>query len=485
MRSHRTGRLPLPLPRHRRGRTLWTRSVVAASLLLVSTTRASAQARETVSRFDHWRTIDAVTADIGGMAALSSATAPQISRLADQLLQRGQAYLDLYEFQRILVRDHAMMLDSIAKVGGPRFGAAGYFKARALHEAGNVREATTAYRAAATSAPLVLRSLAAEWLASLNGAPSARWQQDLAEWRAGRPSKSTACPVGQRQCTLLRAMIAEDVGAITRLQHELTQRPLADYTETQRGRDGDVTVEFFDPLTLYLLGAADFVVAAKIGSGKTDTDAWRGFALLRAGRVREAAMVLKVVVDNGGARAEQLSPLLGEAEYRQNNRAGAEQLWGTASGVGLNVLADVKSGLGLDSSAVLRQLRAERQRGLERFVGGASGGTYLARALLRFNLLADAEEVLAAVRPASQGSRLSAVSPSVLALAAHAEYRRGRLPSYRDRYSFARADLADVASAAPIVGGMLRQLQQLTMTADGPATTRSFEDPMNEEELDA
>ncbi len=472
-------------PRASRVQAFRRRSVFAVLLLLGWSAHAHAQTRDAASRFDHWRTIDAVTADIGGMAALSSATAPQVSRLADQLMQRGQAYLDLYEFQRIIVRDHANMLDSIAKAGGPRFGAATYFKARALHEAGNLREATTAYRAAIASAPLVLRPLAAEWLASVTSAPGARWQQDLADWRAGRAGAGTACPVGQRQCTLLRAIVVEDVAAIMRLQQELSQRPLADYTETQRGRDGDVTVEFFDPLTLYLLGAADFIVAAKIGSGKSDTDAWRGFALLRGGRVREAASVLRSVVDNGGARAEQLSPLLGEAEYRQNNRASAEQVWGTASGVGLNVLADVKSGLGLDSAAVLKQLRAERQRGLERFVGGASGGTYLARALLRFNMLADAEEVLAAVRPASQGSRLSAVSPSVLALAAHAEYRRGRLPSYRDRYSFARADLADVASAAPIIGGLLRQLQQLTMTADGPATTRSFDDPKNEEDSDA
>jgi len=484
MPPRHAAQLALLVPHVRGIRVLGVRSVFAASLLLGWSMRATAQSRETISRFDHWKTIDVVTAEIGGIAAVPHATSPQISRLADQLLQRGQAYLDLYEFQRIIVRDHAMMLDSMAKAGGPRFGAASYFKARALHEAGNLRDATTAYRAAVASAPLPLRPLAAEWLASLTNAHATRWQQDLVEWRAGRPPKGAACASAQRQCSLLRAIVAEDVSAITRLQQELSQRPLADYTETQRGRDGDVIIEFFDPLTLYLLGAADFIVAARIGSGKSDTDAWRGFALLRAGRVREASAVLKPVIDNGGARAEQLSPLLGEAEYRQNNKAGAEQLWGAATGVGLNVLADVKSGLGLDSAAVVRQLRAERQRGLERFVGGASGGTYLARALLRFNLLADAEEVLAAVRPASQGSRLSAVSPSVLALAAHAEYRRGRLPGFRDRYSFSRADLADVASAAPIVGGMLRQLQQLTMTADGPATTRSFDDPMNEENPD-
>lgn len=461
---------------------LTTRAVRAMLIACCAiSTRAYAQS---AARFDHWQSIDAVSKEIGGLPNAPTASPAQVTRLADQLLQRGQAYLDLYEFQREVVRDHALMLDSAAKAGGPSFTATSYFLARALQELGETKGATVAYRKAAVTSPARLRSSASEWLTSLNATGARRWQSDLADWRRGKAVKSTTCPAGQRQCALLLAIFTNDLTGIARLQAELSQRPVADFVETAKSREGDVTVEFYDPLTLYLLGVADFVVAANIGEGKKDVDAWRGFALLRAGRFKEAAAALRTAVAGGGARAEQLNPLLGEAEFRQDNKAAAEQLWSSASGVGLNVLADVKSALGIDAESITKQARAERQRGLDRFAGGASGGAYLARALLRCNQLADAEDVLAAVRPASQGSRLTSVAPSVLALAAHVEYRRGKLPNYRDRYSFARADLADIASAAPVVGGLLRQLQELTMVADGPAKSRSFDNELSDHSND-
>ena len=453
---------------------------VVLAVILVAPGSLAAQAR-----YDHWDTMVALAKEVGGLSNARAASPAQLSRIADQLLQRGQAYFDLYEFQRVIVRDHARMLDSAAKVGGPSFAATSYYLARALHEMGDVAGATAAYRKAMQTAPMRLRPLAATWAATLGKAGGGGWQQGLADWRRGKSSRSALCAADSVACELFTAIVSDDLPGIVRLQQQLSQRPAPDFVETQRGQNGDVTVEFQDPVVLYLLGVADFVVAAKLGSGNRDADAWRGFALLRAGRYREAEANLRQVVAGGGSRAEQMTPLLGEAAYRLDQRAEAEQCWRAVTGVGLNILSDVKSALGLDSAAVLAQLRAERVRGLDRFIGGAGGGIFLARALLRFNLLADAEDVLAAVRPASQGSRLTTVAPAVLALAAHAEYRRGRLPKYRDRYSFARADLADVAAAAPIVAGMLRQLQELTMVPDGPARSRSLDEMLPEELSDA
>jgi tetratricopeptide (TPR) repeat protein len=436
-----------------------------ASLAITPAVPTSLMAQE---RFDHWGAIEAMSRKAGGFDKLAAAPTAQVEAFADQLLKRGQTYFDLYEFHRVIARDYSRMLDSADKAGGPSFAASSYFLGRALHELGDMPAANAAYKKAMTSAPARLRTLATEWSATASGSAGKRWQQDLVDWRSGKPVRATTCPAGSAQCALFEAILAEDVATLGKLQADMSQHPTPDYVETQSGRGGDATVEFYDPLTFYLLGAADFVVAAKIGAGKAGADAWRGVALLRSSRFKDAEALLK----SSAAGNNPLSPLLGEAKYRQGDRGGADQVWKSATGVGLDVLADVKSALGLDSGAVARLVVAERQRGLDRFQNGDNGGVYLARALVRFNMLAEAEEVLAAVRPLSQGSRLTAASPSVLALTAHAEYRRGRLPNYRDRYSFARNDLAGVAAAAPVVGGLLRQLQELTLTAVGPAQTR-------------
>ena len=461
----------------------YTHAQVAPAVVRPTSTRATAE------RYDHWKLIENTAAEFGGFTQVNKATAAQAARLADQLLQRGQAYLDLYELQRTLTRDYTAQLDSVADEGGPRFAATTYFRARALQESGRTRDAAAAYRRASLTAPASLRATAAAWNATLDNAKSsaatASWQQAYVHWRAGTTVPRVACVGAQRPCQLLNAIVAEDISTLVRLQREIASAPVIDFAETQRGRTGDVTAEFSDPITFYLLGVADFVLAAHVGAGRRDADAWRGFALLRAGKPTEAAVLLRSVMAGNASRTEQFAPLLGEAEYRGGNRAKAGQEWASAGGAGLNMLADVKSSLGVDSAAVVQQWRTEKQRGLERLLAGAAGGTYLARALLRWGLVAEAEEVLAAVRPASHGSRLTSVAPSVLVLAAHTEYRRGHMPNFRDRYSFARADLAGLASAAPVVSGMLRQLQQLTMTVDAPAVSRSEEAQMPEEMPDA
>ncbi|MCC6243145.1 MAG: hypothetical protein IT353_09905 [Gemmatimonadaceae bacterium] len=453
-----------------------------------SATLRTVNTRSSAERFDHWQLIENTAAEFGGLAQLDKATSAQATRLADQLLQRGQAYVDLYELQRTITRDYTLLLDSVADEGGPRFAATTYFRARALHESGRTREAAAAYRRATLTAPASLRATAAAWAATIGNAkvsPNATWQQAYVQWRAGGTVPRVVCAPAQRSCQLFQAIVTEDMRTLVRLQREISHAPLVDFAETQRGRDGEVTVEFSDPMTFHLLGVADFVLAAHVGLGRRDAEAWRGFALLRAGKPSEAAPLFRALMSSNTSRIEQFAPLLGEAEYRISNRAKAEQEWAQAGGAGLNMLVDVKSGLGLDSAAVVKQWRAEKQRGLERFLAGAAGGTYLARALLRWGLVTEAEEVLAAVRPASHGSRLTSVAPSVLVLAAHTEYRRGQMPNFRDRYSFARADLAGLASAAPVVSGMLRQLQQLTMTVDAPAVSRSDELQMPEEMPDA
>ncbi len=450
-----------------------TCAVTIALICLAGAGDLSAQ-----SRYNHWETIDSLSRSVGGLGNAGKANDTLLSSIVSRLVQRGQAYLDLYEYQRVLVRDHARMLDSVNRDGGPSFLAASYFLARALHELGDPA-AAAAYNRAAASAPPRLRALAKEW-ASSSGSESARsWQQDLIDWRSGKAVRLPSCPDGVTACAMFRAIVTDDLAALVRLQGEMYRRAVPDFVETRfRGRDS-VTVAFFDPLTMYLLGVTDYAIAARISTGRSRMAPLRGLALLKAGRLKEAAVALKASASAGGPQATQLTPYLGETLFRQGDRVGAEQAWRSVSADGANIALDVKSVFRLDSAAVVRQMAVERQRGLDR----TTGRIYLARALLRFNLLGDAEEVLRAEK--GQGSLLAIVPPTVLTVLSHTEYKRGQFPNFRDRYNFARTDLADLAKEVPAVRPLLQHLQELTQLFDTPSKLRDFDDVLPEELPDA
>lgn len=166
--------------------------------------------------------------------------------------------------------------------------------------------------------------------------------------------------------------------------------------------------------------------------------------------------------------------MLGEAMYRQENKSGAEQVWRSVGANNFNVLSDVKSSLGLDSAGAARQFANEVRQDLDRSEDGPRAGLYLARALLRFNLLREAEELLSAIRPATRGTSARTVLPDVLAVLAQSEYRIGRLPNFRDRYVLARADLQGVAELSPLVAKLLDQLQQVTLLMEGLGISRGL-----------
>ena len=423
------------------------------------------------TKYDHWAIIERSMRELDGLSRVNTATPQQTRTLIDNLMQRGQVYLDLYELQRIVVRDHARMLDSAAKAGSTSYAAAPFFLGRALQDAGDVAGATAAYRRAATTAPVALRPLANEWMATLSGSGN-QWQQGIIAWRAGKPVSRAVCPATSPQCALFQALIANDVVAMARLQREMSNRPKADFVETVASKTGPVSLEYFDPLTLQLLSAADFAIVAAISDGKKEYAATRGIALLRCGKFKDAENVLKPIFASGGAAAAELAPLLGEAMYRQQNKSGAEQVWRAASGAGLNVLSDVKSSLGLDSAGTAKQFANESSQDLDRNDDGPRAGLYLARALLRFNMLPQAEGLLSAIRPATKGTSARTVLPDVLAVLAQSEYRTGRLPNSRDRYALARADLQGIAELSPLVAKLLDQLQLVTMLMEGEGIQR-------------
>jgi tetratricopeptide (TPR) repeat protein len=420
---------------------------------------------------DHWRMIDRTVTEIGGAARLSSANASQASRLASQLIDRGQFYLDLYEYERVITRDHAMQRDSIGKAGGVVVPAAAYFLGRSLQELGATREALAAYRRLASSpAPDSIRSAASAWTATITSAGGKSWQQGITDWRVGKVVASPACPPGQSACALLAALLGGDLAAIVQGQGVLA-RSKADYTYTASVKGRPFDIQFYDPVNLYLLAEADFALASRILERSPDEKLGRGIALLRAGQLAQAETWLRAVVAGGGPAAPIAAAYLGETLYRSGNKTGAEQSWGSAVGPAERIMLDSRSALGFDDSAALRRFKADSVQGLQRMSGRADA-VFLARALLRHNRPTEALLVLEAFSRASERTDLNRVKPGVLVLFSRARYMTGK-SGLRTNFALARDDMSSLAGIVPVVTPLLYLLQELTAPSrDGPGGVR-------------
>ena len=454
------GRAPIVAGRRPNRRVL---GFLLTALFAASPCRAVAQAA-----FDHWKAIDGVLREIGSITNVRKAKSGQISQLATHLIWRGEFLLDLYEFERILVRDHAIARESIGDSGGVSIPAAAFYRGRALQELGRSSEATRAYQSVAPTAPARIRSLAAAWNVSQTGAGPRNWQRDVVDWREGKDVRTTSCPPSTISCALFQAILSSDVTAIARMQQEIMKDPPADYEETVRATGGSYQVEFFDALQLLLLGVGDYLLAAYVLQDVPQREALRGLALLRARRPVEAATLLRSAVSAGGSAAGQAVAWLGEALIASGKRAEGEQVWRDASGLAANMVSDARGALFADPSAALRQFEAEKGRGLARFRDRKEGGVFLARALIRAGRASEAMEVLDAVRPASVIASLANVRPDVFVLIARARYALGHLPGMRDNFSLARGELALLANDIPVAGPAHRMLQQIVAPLNVP-----------------
>jgi len=443
--------------------------VGAASVLLIAATPLPAQAR-----FNYWVEVDRALQEIGGVERLGTARPEQRTRLANLLLERGQTYLDLYEFERLLVRDHALMRDSIARSGGGASHGVAYVLARAYQELGRDREALTWYRAVRGGAPAEVRAAATAWAATLGGGTSNSWQQDVVQWRLGRSVRPGNCPSRAVGCALLRAIAMADGPAIVRLQREMSRDREPDVVDTVVSATGRSTLELFDPITPYLLAMADYTVAELALRDVPRSEPARGVALLRLRRFGDAVPVLTQAAAGAGNAAGSFWALVGEALVGAGRREEGERAFQRAGSGGgaANVVADARAATLQDATFATRQYATERARGLDRLRGGAEGGVFLARALLRVGKAAEALDVLEGVRPLSAGDNLSVVRPYVLVLASWAQYLVGNAPGMRHTHAPSRGDLAALANVVPSARPAHSLLQQLTAPTEFPAAHR-------------
>jgi hypothetical protein len=448
-------------PFRRHGRRLPRALRLAGLVFVLGALATPVAAAGQEPQFAHTAVIDRLWREIGGVRNVAQAQPGQLSQLSGQLMERGQLFLDLYELQRVVGRDYALMRDSIGKRGGVAMPAAQFLLARSLHELGQAAPAGRAYQqAAAPPTPPAVRSLATAWNSSLGTDRGARWQQQLRDWRQGRAVGVPTCPdEADTTCVMFRSLIAQDPIAVLTAHRALMARPRPFHAQVLQSPEGPVRIELHDPLPLFLLATADFAVAAHIFEQARQVTAGpevRGFVLLRAGRLTEA----KSFLDRpGSAGSGAAAVYLAEVQHRQGDRSGAETLWRRVAGsdprMELAVL-DARSAFGADREAVLRRFRVEERQGLHR-LRAHPDGVWLARALLRHDLADEALRVLDAVRPASFGSDLNRVRPQLLVLHAHARYLAGR-----EYHGLARGDIAFVATAFPVAGPLLGMLQEIT-----------------------
>ncbi len=416
---------------------------------------------------DHSAVINASLKAIGGIGSLGRAQPSQVATLGRNLLLRGQFLLDLYEFHRLIVRDYALLRDSVTRAGGAALLVGPYMQARALQELGQAREAAAAYSRVTASAPERVRLQAAAWRATVSEGRGASWQQALTDWRAGRPVKPARCATDESACALFNAVLAGDVQTTVVLSTELLLQLPVDDRESLRSKGGTFTVEFVDPVVLFLLAAADYALAAHVLENVRGAEAQRGLALLRSGRAKEGEAVLRAAVSAGGAGAADAAPFLGEVLFRNGDLAGAEAQWQGASGAHAAVAWDSRISAGADASGFAAYVAEERRKGIEpRLRDERQGGVYLARALLRRGLTKEATEVLDAVRPPSLGTNLDRVRPDLLVLASRARYEYARAAKEYNYYGLARGDVAAIADDYAVLRPLLGMMQEISAPAN-------------------
>ncbi len=342
-----------------------------------------------------------------------------------------------------LVEAYARRHDSLSRAKAEAASAIGpYFLARALHESGREQDARAQYARVGAGAPPAIRDNARAWSGATGTATS--WQRELLEFRAGRLARATSsCPADDSLCILFRAVAMRNVPEIVKATAAFSSPDRFVVKEPIRIAEGaTVTLQFHDPVVYWLLGAADYVLAAHVLEGDAAATTLRGAALAQSGHARDAVAAMR------GAK-DAYAAYLGAAQVTLGNRAEGEATWRGLTGNARNLVADVRSALQLDPSVADAQYTAAQsaREKLGQFAGGEGGGINLARALLRHTRVAGALELLESIRPVGDAGDFRRVRPEVHVLLAHTRWRLGSLlPSRRGEYTLARGDLQPVVA---------------------------------------
>jgi len=308
--------------------------------------------------------------------------------------------------------------------------------------AGHTREATAAWAAVDADGQAVLVADRAY----------ARWQLGQTEIPDCGPGRDVS--LAALRCTLWAAIRKKEVTALQRLQNSLLEDDTPDQ-EVIVG--GDYVLRFYDPATLDMLAAADFVMAMEAFrrvQGRTahqDALLYAGISAYESGHYDTARSLLN----------ETNHPLavvyLGALDYVAGNREAAQQQWARAQAGPSEIViawAEVASRFASEHEAVRVTARKHRHAAMQ----SQRAARMLGRAYLRIGRSRDALRVLDAPYPSAYHNDLDRIEPGYLVTLAEAEFMAGR-----QYYPALRSHLASLVDVYPITEGVLYLAQAFTL----------------------
>lgn len=308
--------------------------------------------------------------------------------------------------------------------------------------AGHTREATAAWTAVEADGQAVLAADRAY----------ARWQighTEIPDCGPGRDASLAAL-----RCTLWAAIRKKDAPTLLRLQNRL----LADDTPDQEVLvGGDFVLRFYDPATLDMLAAADFVMAMeafrRVQDRTTRHDAllYAGISAYESGHYDTARTLLDET------NHPMAAVYLGALDYVEGDPEAARQHWGRVLAGPADIViawAEVASRFASEHEAVRVAARKHRHAAMQ----SQRAARMLGRAYLRIGRPRDALFVLDAPYPSTYHNSLDHIEPGYLVTLAEAEFMAGRR-----YYPLLRSHLASLVDAYPVTEGVLYLAQAFTL----------------------
>jgi hypothetical protein len=256
------------------------------------------------------------------------------------------------------------------------------------------------------------------------------------------------------RCTLWVALRKKDIVTLQRLQNRLLEDDTPDQ-EVLIG--GDFVLRFYDPATLEMLAAADFVMAMEAfrrvqgHTARRDALLYAGISAYESGHHDPARTLLDET------NHPMAAVYLGALDYAEGNRAAAQQQWARAQAGPSEIViawAEVASRFAAEHEAVRVAARKHRHAAMQ----SQRAARMLGRAYLRIGRPRDALLVLDAPYPSAYHNSLDHIEPGYLVTLAEAEFMAGR-----QYYPALRSHLASLIEAYPVTEGVFYLAQAFTL----------------------
>ncbi len=443
-------------------------------LWLLTAPALAQQAEQLVRRHRYTEAIEALT---GARASLDGLVDRDLSVLGVAHLQRAYFLRDLAALQVDVGQAYYHMRLTSDDVTPTPWTA--YFLGRYLFEQGQTDRALSHFEASFDAARLPdeyrrrarlwaaacyarqgrTRQADATWAAlSVEGNAALAGERAYARWTVGQDEvpacgEDRSTSAAALRCRLWAGIQGNDATALRPLQQRLLSEDLPDQKTEM---EDDFVLRFYDPATLDMLAAADFVAAMEAfrrfrgERGRRDAMLYAGISAYEAGDYALARSFLNET--DHALRAVYLGAL----DYLAGDRDTAAQQWAQArAGERLVEIewASVASRFATEYDGV----RAVAAKHRETAGQNRRAARMLGRALLEIGQPVEALRLLETAYPTPYHNALDRIEPGYMATLSRAQFASGRR-----YYPAVRSHLASLVDAYPVVAGVLYLVQAYT-----------------------